>query len=107
MDPDNGSAPDILTRVFPWLFGAVVLLVLCGAVLVVVGIVRSRRVLREAGINPSTAQAQFAVRMMNSRSLAPNPTVEQRLTELARLRDGGVITGGEYDARRAEIIAST
>ena len=107
MESDNGSAPDILTGVFPWLFGAVVVLVLCGAVLVVVSVIRSRRVLRQAGINPSTAQAQFAVRMMNSRSLAPNPTVEQRLTELARLRDGGVITASEYDTRRTQIIAST
>lgn len=53
------------------------------------------------------AQAQFAVRMMNSRSLAPTPTVEQRLTELARLRDDGLNTRSEYDTRRAEIIAST
>lgn len=107
MDPDNGSAPDILTRVFPWLLGGFVVLFVCVAVLIVVTTIRNARVLRRAGISPSTAGAEFTARMMNSRSLAPNPTVEQRLAELARLRDGGVITAAEYDSRRAQIIAST
>lgn len=48
MDLGTGGLFDTIFRIFPWIFGAVVLLVLCGAVLVVVGIVRSRRVLREA-----------------------------------------------------------
>lgn len=84
-----------------------VVLVLCGVVLVVVTVIRNGRVLRKAGISPGTAGAEFTARTMNSRSLASTPTVEQRLAELARLRDGGVITAGEYDTRRAQIIGST
>ncbi len=45
--------------------------------------------------------------MMKSQSLAPGLTVEQQLAELSGLRDRGAITLDEYQARRAQIIAST
>jgi hypothetical protein len=89
--------------VFPWVFGIAVVAVICGWVYSATTFVRNRQVLRQAGIDPSTARAQLAVRMIRGQALAPSTS--SRLTELTDLRDRGLITAEEYEARRAQIIA--
>lgn len=88
--------------VFPWIFGAMLVLILCGWVITAVVIGRNRRVLRQAGIDPTTAGAQLAVRMINGQPAAPSAS--SRLAELGDLRDRGLITPEEYEGRRAQII---
>lgn len=94
---------DTVFAVFPWIFGAMVVLVICGWVATAVKIGRNRQVLREAGIDPTTAGAQLAVRMIRGQPAARSAS--SRLAELADLRDQGLITPEEYEARRAQIIA--
>jgi hypothetical protein len=90
--------------VFPWFFGIAVVAVICGWVYSATTFVRNRQVLRQAGIDPTTARAQLAVRMMRSQALG-QPSASSRLAELTDLRDRGLITAEEYEARRAQIIA--
>jgi ABC-type transporter Mla maintaining outer membrane lipid asymmetry permease subunit MlaE len=99
----------VIASLFPWFFGAVVVIILCGWVLTAVTAVRNRRVLREAGIDPSTAVSQLAVRLIRGAGpaapAAPSASASSRLAELGDLRDRGLITAEEYDTRRAQIIA--
>jgi putative oligomerization/nucleic acid binding protein len=95
---------DTINAVFPWIFGTMLAIILCVAVIVVVTIVRNGRVLRQAGLDPTTAGSQLAVRMLRSRALA-EPPASSRLAELGDLRDRGLITPDEYEARRKQIIA--
>ena len=91
------------STVFPWIFGAMLVIILCGWVITAVVIGRNRRVLRQAGIDPTTAGAQLAVRMIRGQPTAPSTS--SRLAELTDLRDRGLITPDEYEARRTQIIA--
>lgn len=100
-----GSEFDGFSTAFPWIFGAAVVFVICGWIYSATAFVRNRQVLREAGIDPTTARAQLAVRMMRGQTLG-RPSAASRLAELADLRDRGLITPEEYEARRREIIAS-
>jgi hypothetical protein len=100
---DSADSFGTAFAVFPWIFGGMVVLVICGWVATAVRIARNRQVLRQAGIDPTTAGAQLAVRMIRGQSAAP--TASSRLAELGDLRDRGLITNEEYEARRAQIIA--
>jgi hypothetical protein len=100
---DSGGGFDTAFTVFPWIFGAMVVIILCVWVFTAVMIGRNGRVLRRAGIDPTTAGAQLAVRMINGQPAASSAS--SRLAELGDLRDRGLITAEEYDARRAQIIA--
>jgi hypothetical protein len=91
-----------------WFFGAVVTLMVCMVVLAGVTAVRNRRVLRQAGIDPGTVDSQLLVRYLRGQT-APmgRPAVRSapdRLAELADLRDRGLITSDEYQARRTQIL---
>jgi hypothetical protein len=101
MDSEDGFGTAF--TVFPWIFGAVVVIILCGWIATAVLIGRNGRVLRRAGIDPTTAGAQLAVRMIRGQPAAPSAA--SRLTELSDLRDRGLISPDEYEARRAQIIA--
>jgi len=103
MPIDSPGGLDTAFTVFPWIFGAMVVLVLGGWVTTAVVLGRNRRVLREAGIDPTTAGAQLAVRMINGQPAARSAS--SRLAELNDLRDRGLITPEEYEARRTQIIA--
>ena len=94
---------DTAFTVFPWVFGAMAVIILCGWVVTAVLIGRNGRVLRRAGIDPTTAGAQLAVRMIKGQPAASSAS--SRLAQLTDLRDRGLITAAEYEARRAEIIA--
>jgi hypothetical protein len=97
--------------VFPLIFVGMLVLVVGGWITTAVVIARNRRVLRQAGIDPTTAGAQLAVRMIRGQpgaappSAAP-PSAAARLAELTDLRNRGLITPDEYEARRAQIIAA-
>jgi Short C-terminal domain len=94
---------DTAFRVFPWIFGAMVVFMVCGWIFTAVVLGRNRRVLRQAGVDPTTAGAQLAVRMIRGQPAAPSAS--SRLSELSDLRDRGLITPQEYEARRTQIIA--
>lgn len=97
---------DTISAAFPWIFAAAVAIILGGWIIGAVVLVRNRRVLRQAGIDPTTAKSQLAIRMMRSQALAePTVSASSRLAELGGLRDRGLITAEEYDARRSQIIA--
>jgi Short C-terminal domain len=96
--PGSGfTAPSV----FFWIFGLVIVIIIGVWITVAVTIVRNRRVFRQAGMDPTTAGAQLAVRMMRGQ-----PSTSARLAELTDLRDRGLITPAEYEARRAQIIAT-
>lgn len=98
---DFGSVPSS----FLWFFGAVVALMVCMVVLGVVTAIRNRRVLREAGIDPGTLESQLAVRYLKGQPGRPAVrSASDRLAELADLRDRGLITPEEYQARRAQVL---
>ena len=73
-------------------------------VFTILGIVKGRRTLLDAGINPLTAQAQLAAKLMNSEILAPTQSLEQRLTELDDLHRRGVISSEEHATARAKAL---
>ncbi|HEV2887848.1 MAG TPA: SHOCT domain-containing protein [Jatrophihabitans sp.] len=99
---DFGSIP----TPFLLFFGAVIAMMACIVVLAVVMALRNRRVFREAGIDPGTVGSQLAVRYLRGQSGRPAVrSASDRLAELTDLRDRGLITATEYDARRAQIIA--
>ncbi|HEX8095077.1 SHOCT domain-containing protein [Jatrophihabitans sp.] len=100
---DYADEFETAASVFPWIFGVMAVVILCVWVTVAVMIGRNRRVLRQAGIDPTTAGAQLAVRMIRGQPAAPSTS--SRLAELTDLRDRGLITPQEYEARRTQIIA--
>ena len=70
------------------------------------GIVRSRRVLRESGLDPMAAQAQVAARLAHGPLGTPAQTLEQRLAELDDLHRRGLISAQEHaEGRRAALAA--
>lgn len=91
----------------PFLILFCVALVFIGIVFVVtiLGIVKGRRTLLDAGIDPLTAQAQLAAKLLNSELLAPGHSLEQRLTELDDLHRRGVISDEEHAIARAKALA--
>lgn len=100
---DFGSMP----TAFVWFFGATVALMVCIVVLAAVTAVRNRRVLRQAGVDPSTVGSQLAVRYLRGQTGRPEVrSAPDRLAELTDLRDRGLITPDEYQARRTQILDS-
>ena len=105
MDLGTGGPPAffvVFLIIFLMFFVTVVTLIVKSAL-------RSRRVLRDAGLDPLAAEAQLAVRLARSGMLAPSPqakTLEQRLTELADLHTRGVISDDELAAARATALGA-
>jgi hypothetical protein len=100
MGPEDGDFGGIPTP-FLVLFIAAVVLIVCGWIYAAVKAIRNRQVLREAGLDPSTVGSQLAVRYLRGQ---PVRSASDRLAELTDLRDRGLVTPAEYDARRAQII---
>jgi hypothetical protein len=102
---------DTAFKIFPWVFGAMVVLIVCGWITMAVIVARNGRVFRQAGLDPTTAGAHLAVRMIKGQAAAPStaqaavPSTASRLAELGDLRDRGLITPAEYEARRTQIIS--
>jgi hypothetical protein len=91
---------------FEVLFGVVALLILSIVVLTVVMAVRNIRALQRAGLDPTTVQADLVARLADSDLLAPAPSLEARLAELADLRARGLISDEEHAAARAAALGT-
>jgi cytochrome c-type biogenesis protein CcmH/NrfG len=100
MDPGFGDLPPSFLIAFAvvGLFIAVVL------VLVVTSAVRSRKVLRDSGLDPLAAPAQIAARLAPRPTGHPDKVLEQRLAELDDLHRRGVITDAEHKGARATAL---
>jgi hypothetical protein len=101
MQPSLGQVPLFITVAFV-LFGLFFLLVLT---VIVRSIVRSRKVLRYAGIDPMAAQAELAVRLAQGQLGIPARSLEQRLAELDDLHRRGVISAAEHSAARSAAVS--
>ncbi len=86
--------------VFLVVFGLAAAFILVVAVVIVVGLTRSRKVLRDSGLDPLAAPAQVAARLAQGPLAAPVRSLEQRLTELDDLHRRGVISDAEHEAGR-------
>jgi hypothetical protein len=75
-------------------------------VFAVTGIARSRKVLRQNGLDPLAAQAQIAVRLAQGPLGTRAPGLEQRLAELDDLHRRGVITTAEHEAARRTALGA-
>ena len=109
-----------------WFIAIFVLIVLLGIVSTAWRISVTRRMARDAGLDPDTATAvtmlsrdgidatylasTLAARSTQQPPAQPQPeparSVEERLMELQGLHARGLITQAEYDSRRQEILGS-
>jgi uncharacterized membrane protein len=89
---------------FGALFGVVAVVIGLGIVsTIVLTIYRAKR-MADRGQNPLTVQEDIAYQAMQSRTLAADKSLEQRLAELDDLHRRGVITDDEHRAARAEAL---
>ena len=72
--------------------------------LIVRSALRSRKVLRDAGMDPIAAHAELTARLARGPLATPAPSLEQRLAELDDLRRRGLITPEEHAAARAAAL---
>ena len=100
MEPGGGDFPVLFLVVFA-IAGVFILTVF---VLVVVSAVRSRRVLRDNGLDPLAAHAQIAARLAHGPLATAAPGLEERLTELDGLRRRGLISEAEHAAARTAAL---
>ena len=100
MDPGFGDFPPFFLIAFAFV-GAFILVVFAFAV---TSAVRSRKVLRDSGLDPLAAHAQIAARLAQGPLATPAKSLEQRLAELDDVHRRGVISDSEHDgARRAAL----
>ena len=100
MEPGFGDFPPF----FLIMFGVVATFIVVVLVMGVVSAVRSRKVLRDAGLDPLAAHAQIAARLAHGPLGAQEKSLEQRLAELDDLHRRGVISSTEHEAARAEAL---
>ncbi|MDM7893120.1 SHOCT domain-containing protein [Curtobacterium caseinilyticum] len=102
---DEMNNPEIPgADVFGVLFGIVVFLMVIGvATMIIVAVYRAKR-MSDRGQNPLTMQEDIAYQAMQSQTLAPTKTLEQRLAELDDLHRRGVISDDEHRTARAEAL---
>lgn len=85
-------------------FTIVPVLIVLGIVVALVSAVRRARVLRDAGLDPLTADAQVLAQAHQSLALAPERSVESRLAEAEDLRRRGLISADEHGEMRRRIL---
>jgi hypothetical protein len=85
----------------------VAIVVLLGAVLVTVSMVRNARNLKRRGHDPLTTPSDAYLRLMQSGALQAERPMEERLAEIDRLQANGTISAAERDAARARVLGST
>lgn len=118
MSPDQGFG------IPGWFIAFFVLVLLLGIGSLIWRISVARKLARDAGLDPNSAtavtllsddgvDAAYLASTLASRSgsrasepMQPARSVEQRLQELQALKDKGLITAQEYEARRREILGS-
>ena len=91
-------------EVFAGLFILALIFIACVAIFVFYAITRGWKASKKAGFDPMTMNVQVAAKAMDSKLLAPNESIEDRLLKIDDLRSRGVITEAEHAAGRAEII---
>ncbi|MEK6311922.1 MULTISPECIES: SHOCT domain-containing protein [Curtobacterium] len=89
---------------FGVLFGIVAAIIGLGFVAIIVSIVVRSSRMAKRGQNPFTLQEDLAYRAMQSQTLAPAKTLEQRLAELDDLHARGVISDEEHRVARADAL---
>lgn len=115
-DPFSGTDPGLFSTV-PKVFIAIfVVVALLGVATTVWRVSLARRMATGAGLDPGQATAvallsengvDAAYLAASLRPAAPaGPSVEDRLRELQRLRDQGLVTADEFETRRTAILDS-
>lgn len=107
---DGGGIPPFVPLIFILFFGIVI-------TMTVVKMNVASRMAEKAGLDPRDAaltsllnddgvSAAYLASNLQGRAAAPpvSRTIEQRLGELARLRDQDLITPEEYETRRTRIL---
>lgn len=84
--------------------GVFALFVVAVVALMVTTALRSRKVLRDNGLDPLAAGAQIAARLSQGPLATPPQTLAQRLSELDDLHGRGMITEAEYSAARTAAL---
>jgi cytochrome c-type biogenesis protein CcmH/NrfG len=102
MGPDFGAFPTVFVIVFV----VAGLFILAVVAFIVTSVLRSRRVLRDSGLDPLAVPAQLAARFAQGRLATPAKTLEQRLSELDDLRARGLISPEEHDAARRAALSA-
>ena len=74
--------------------------------LIIYSAVRRARAARAAGLDPFAGDIQLMGAAKESRLLAPERSMEERLAEVDALLAAGAISQDEHDAARARIISS-
>lgn len=105
--PGDETNNPLIPPVFD-VFGAlftvgIVVVVVAVVVIISLSLYRAKR-MADRGQNPLTVQEDIAYQAMQSRTLAPTRTLEQRLAELDDLHRRGVISDDEHRAARAEAL---
>ncbi|MFJ2977554.1 SHOCT domain-containing protein [Curtobacterium sp. NPDC087082] len=89
---------------FGVLFGVGSAVIGLGFVAIVVTIILRSARMAKRGQNPFTMEEDLAYQAMQSRTLAPEKSLEQRLAELDDLRARGVISDEEHRTARTEAL---
>jgi hypothetical protein len=97
-------APSGGDTAFAAFFLLVTAFIVVGLVASVVVAVRKRNVLRDAGLDPFTAEEQVLGQVHRSQALAPERTAESRLAEAVDLHRRGLITADELGEMRQRIL---
>ena len=103
MDP-NPLLPTAADAAFNAVFVIVALLIVAGIIWSVVAAARKRTVLRDAGLDPMTADAQVLAQAHKSLALAPGRTADARLAEAQDLYTRGLVTADELGEMRQRIL---
>lgn len=103
MDSGFGDMPVFFQVVMP-LMGAAFLVIFA---LAITSMVRSRRVLRDAGLDPLAAGAEIAARFAKGPLASAPKSLEVRLAELEDLHRRGVISDTELATARAAALADS
>lgn len=100
--PDAGRVPSIIV-IGLIVFGIFFVTVL---VLMILAATKRYRAAKDAGLDPFAGDIQLMGAAKDSQLLAPERSVEERLTEIDTLLAAGTITQDEHDAARARIIST-
>src|SRR3954447_15370253 len=101
MNPGFGDFPPFMYVAFA-IFGVFFVVVLA---FIGMTVVRSRRVLRDSGLDPLAAQAQIALRLAQGPLGTPARSLERRLAELDDLHRRGMISDSEHEGARRAALA--
>ena len=81
----------------------VIAFVVVAAISVVVTLMNWKKA-ADAGVNPLTMDTEAMTTFINSKALAPDKTLEERLAALDALHAKGTISAAELSAARAEVL---